>query len=109
MKIVEISDYDIYNSRVANWCCEDQEVQQLYDFDEYRANRGTIAFKDRLWFVGCAPKLVIKFDNGATETFEDLTDRLGHANPPAIKNAMKRISDLLLTEDDPYTDMPDIF
>ncbi len=113
MKIVEISDYDRYNSCVAHGYFGDQEVIRLYEFDEYRMNRAAIKFSDRMWFVGCAPKLIIKFDNGATETFDELTDGHGHVYSAAVNAAMKRISDLLLSNDEPEpepeTDMPDIF
>ncbi len=111
MKIVEISDYDFYNSCVAHGYFGDQDVIRLYEFDEYRIDRAAIEFSDRMWFVGCAPKLVIRFDNGATETFDELTDRHGNVRRAAVKAAMKRISNLLLSNDEPEpeTDMPDIF
>lgn len=111
MKIVELSDYNFNDYRVAHTYCADQDVERLYDLDEYRRDRGAIVFTDRTWYIGCAPKLVIRFDNGATETFSGLRERNGQANREAIKSAMKSIAGLLFSNDDdePETDMPDIF
>lgn len=111
MKIIELYDYDYDDHRVANYYCANQNVERLYELDEYRRDRAAIEFTDRTWIVGCAPKLVIRFDNGTTETFTGLRERGGQANREAIKAAMQSIAGLLFSneDDEPETDMPDIF
>lgn len=111
MKIIELSDYDFDDHRVAHTYCANPDVERLYDLDEYSRDRGAIKFRDRNWIIGCAPKLVIRFNNGATETFSGLRERNGQVNREAIKSAIKSIAGLLFSndDDDPETDMPDIF
>lgn len=111
MKIIELSDYNFDDYRVAHTYCANQDVEHLYVLDEYRRDRGAIVFTDRTWYIGGVPKLVIRFDNGTTETFTGLRERGGQANREAIKAAMKSIAGLLFSNEDdvPETDMPDIF
>lgn len=101
-----IYDYDA--SMIVNF-----PVDTIYDIGEYDDEDGYIKFTDgHGWYVGCVDGIHIEFDDGSHWKFHGFYNDYGSKDPVMISKAiaeLRRIIFDLDNEDEPETDMPDIF
>lgn len=89
-------------------------VINIYDIGEFDDEDGYIKFADgRGWFVGCVEGFYVEFDDGSCYEFHGFHDAYGSKDPGMISEAIAMLRRIVFgfdnEEDDPDTNMPDIF
>lgn len=112
-KIIKVADMrrdlSLSASRIVS-----SQVKIIYDVGEYDADDGYIKFADgRGWYIGCTDGFYVEFDDGSYREFPGLHDAYGARDPGMISEAIAELRRIIFgldnEEDDPVTDMPDIF
>lgn len=112
-KIIKVADMRRDLSLSAGGCVSSQ-VDIIYDVGEYDADDGYIKFADgRGWYVGCTDGFYVEFDDGSSRVFLGLHDAYGDRDTGMISEVIAELRRIVFgldnEEDDPVTDMPDIF
>lgn len=112
-EIVKVADMRRDHSHVASRRVFSQ-VKIIYDIDEYDSEDGYIKFVDGTgWYVGCTEGFYVEFADGSSREFHGLRDPYGDRDSEMISEVIAELRRIIFgldnEEDDPDTDMPDIF
>lgn len=112
-KIVKVADLRRDRSHSASISVS-SPVIDIYDIGEYDANDGYIKFANRRgWYIGCVEGFYVEFDDGSSREFLGLHDPYGDRDSEMISEVIAELRRIVFgfdnEEDDPETDMPDIF
>lgn len=112
-KIVKVADLRCDRSHAAS-ISVNYPITDIYDVGEYDAEDGYIKFANgRGWYVGCVEGFYIEFDDGSSREFLGLHDDYGDRDSGMISEVIAELRRIVFgldnEEDDPDTDMPDIF
>lgn len=113
-----LTDLDETDESAGAFDTSDKEIYDIYDIGEYDSDDGYVQFMSTYgikcgWYIGCVPGIKIDFDNGTSIEFTELQNSDRIRNNDKISAAIAELRRIVFgfdnEEDDPETDMPDIF
>lgn len=89
-------------------------VINIYDIGEFDDEDGYIKFADGTgWYVGCVDGIYVEFNDGSCYEFHGFHDASRYKDSGMISKAIAELRRIIFgldnEEDNPVTDMPDIF